>query len=764
MAVNAKFQADFASFQAAVQKAEVSLKSFESGAGSVEKALNRMTNGFTGVKVIQDANLTAAAIDRIGGASKLTESEQRRVNSAVTEALAKYAALGQQAPKHLQDLAQATTHVEKQTSLAGKAANILQSSFSQFTAANLAASAIQSLTSEVGRFVQQGSQLGGLRTSFDRLSASAKVNSAEMLEALEHGTRGMVANFDLMQSANKAMLLGLPVTAESMGELATAATALGKAMGLDATQSLNDLITALGRSSPLILDNLGLTVKVGDANEVYARKLGKTVEQMTGAEKRMAFYEAAMEAARLKTAQLGEQTKTLGEIATTVWTKFGNVISDTASTINVGLGGAVSSMGRFAEFMENVVKVGPAMAVQLSRARVEIEGLKKAQKADVNLPLLNPPKPADIAAVKEAAKAVRELKDASAELVERGLRREAEEQRKVMQAELQRFPILRQFVEEHRRQLMLVLPPTQDWAKANEQTTQTLLAMVGAGMRLPAVTEKQAKAFTTVKEETLNWEKELSSLARTMTDLAQTTGSSFVNALASIVNGFSVGFKSIELFKGGMDQLTSGKGLSSILSGFTGIIGGISGLISAAQVAINIGKALFNIFDRDKGRDMVEDFAKSLGGFDQLHAMLNKLGEEGERLWIKLTQGVGRNNKEQAAAAIEEVRRALEALEKTARSVPTDIDIDVGLTYHRGTPEFEEVPEFAGGSGGFRNFGSGTLAMLHGTEAVVRPQDLAGSGMVVNVYGSVTSERDLALTISRHLDDHYRLTNKVRAA
>ena len=56
-------------------------------------------------------------------------------------------------------------------------------------------------------------------------------------------------------------------------------------MGQDATKSLDDLITALGRSSPMILDNLGLSVKLGEANEKYAQKLGKTAGKDKKAQK-----------------------------------------------------------------------------------------------------------------------------------------------------------------------------------------------------------------------------------------------------------------------------------------------------------------------------------------------------------------------------------------------------------------------------------------------------------------------------------------------
>src|SRR5690606_4055055 len=246
------------------------------------------------------------------------------------------------------------------------AAGFLKTTFAQFTLAGLATTAIQKLTAGVGEFIDIGTKLPAVETSFVRMAVAAEQNANAMLAAMTEGTLGMVSNYDLMLSANKAFLLGLPATTDSMGELAKTATVLGRAMGKDATSSLNDLITALGRSSPLILDNLGLTVKVGEANEAYAEKLGKTSSQLTDAEKKLAFYEAAMEAARKKTAELGDQTLTLGEIATKAWTQIGNVIASSAATVNVGLGAVLSDGRQFLQFLQDTVTHGVSAATQLA--------------------------------------------------------------------------------------------------------------------------------------------------------------------------------------------------------------------------------------------------------------------------------------------------------------------------------------------------------------------------------------------------------------
>jgi len=385
MALSATFTANFASFYDAVDKADAKLKDFGTGADKVSGRLNTLANQFSGQKIVQEATIMAKAVETIGGVAKLTDAELRRVGATATEAAEKMTRLGQTVPPGIQKIADAAKaaadktkaladevkHAGEQTGFFETKAIAMGTALGSF-AGGLATQAMQKLGQEVGVFIERGAKLPAIEGSFKRLAEGVKLNADQMVASMQVGTSHLVADFDLMQSANKAMLLGLPVTEQGMGDLAKTATILGRAMGQDATKSLDDLITALGRSSPMILDNLGLTVKVGEANEAYARKLGLAVDQLNPAQQKMAFYEAAMEAARKKTAELGEQSLTLGEIVVSVWTRIGNAVTRQASEMNIGLGRAMSSWKEFGDFLQVAAAQGVNAAIKFEAERTRV--------------------------------------------------------------------------------------------------------------------------------------------------------------------------------------------------------------------------------------------------------------------------------------------------------------------------------------------------------------------------------------------------------
>ena len=315
--------------------------------------MGRLAASLSGEKLSQNAHNMVAAVNQIGGASKLTQREQARVNTTLTKAIEKYHVMGKEAPASMVALARATQGAHVPTEGLSTKMVALGSFIGTMAAkavaalGRLALNGIKALASGISDLVMEGPRLAALEHSFQTLAATLGESGEAMLGEMRAGTQGLVSDLDLMTAANKAVLLGLPVTAAEMGDLSQTATVLGRAMGLGPTQAFDNLITALGRSSPLILDNLGLSVKVGEANTVYAAALGKTVDELTDAERKTAFYNAAMEAARAKVLAIGEANNSLGDsLARTGvwWENFKNDLSIAIARSPV-LGAALDEIG-----------------------------------------------------------------------------------------------------------------------------------------------------------------------------------------------------------------------------------------------------------------------------------------------------------------------------------------------------------------------------------------------------------------------------------
>lgn len=151
----------------------------------------------------------------------------------------------------------------------------------------------------------RGSTVKGVKDSFDRLAASVGDTGESILKVTGKATKGLISDMDIMASVNKGILLGLPLTSGEMGTLAQTAIVLGKAMKVGPNQAMDDLITGLGRGSPLILDNLGITIDSAKAYEEYGRSIGKSGDKLTDAEKKLAVYRSATVAAAAKVEELG---------------------------------------------------------------------------------------------------------------------------------------------------------------------------------------------------------------------------------------------------------------------------------------------------------------------------------------------------------------------------------------------------------------------------------------------------------------------------
>ena len=190
------------------------------------------------------------------------------------------------------------------------------------------------LVRNIGQFGQEALKAGAdaevMMKSFDALR-KASGNMDTTIGSLREATGGLVSDVQLATAANQFMNLNLPTG--GMEDMWAAAQKLGRAMGMDAASSIRDFNTAVGRASPLILDNFGISLSAAEAQREYAASIGKTAAELTESEKKVAFQTIAIEKLMEKASVLGDNTSAAGD----AWARFGATMDNFKASVGQAL-------------------------------------------------------------------------------------------------------------------------------------------------------------------------------------------------------------------------------------------------------------------------------------------------------------------------------------------------------------------------------------------------------------------------------------------
>lgn len=207
---------------------------------------------------------------------------------------------------------------------------------------------------------EQGAMLTRLETAGDNLAASYGVNMDKILAALNKAAHGTVASSDLMLSANRAMMLGVSTDADRLANLLEVAALRGRAMGLSTTQAFNDIVTGVGRMSPLILDNLGIVVDLERRTKEWAAANGVAVDSVDAATKREILFNGVLE-------EGNRQLKAAGGLlddTATAYERFGAQGENAYNRLKKGAGDFFEPLvGWLADDLEATNKLNDAMAL-----------------------------------------------------------------------------------------------------------------------------------------------------------------------------------------------------------------------------------------------------------------------------------------------------------------------------------------------------------------------------------------------------------------
>lgn len=172
-------------------------------------------------------------------------------------------------------------------------------------------------------------------------------DQAEVLDRLRTAAKNTVSDLDLMTQTNRALFLGAAQTTEELELLIEGGRRLGKAMGRDAKEGFEDLALGIGRQSKLILDNLGIIVKVEEAQDAYAKSVGTTSAALSDQEKQLVFQQAAFDAVRAKMKSLGDEQETTGDKLGRLRSSFSNLTADIGERLIPALGSALDRATAF---------------------------------------------------------------------------------------------------------------------------------------------------------------------------------------------------------------------------------------------------------------------------------------------------------------------------------------------------------------------------------------------------------------------------------
>lgn len=154
------------------------------------------------------------------------------------------------------------------------------------------------------------------------------------IDQARESVHGMASDLELMQGKNRMHVLGIEMSSAQYGEMAGALYKVSKAMGTDFGESLDKVSTMMARQSDRAAVSMGIVVDSKAAYEKYAESVGKTVEELTKAEKQTVFQAEAMAKLKERAADLEPSVTTVTGTVGEYWNMAKNAVTWTLAWAN----------------------------------------------------------------------------------------------------------------------------------------------------------------------------------------------------------------------------------------------------------------------------------------------------------------------------------------------------------------------------------------------------------------------------------------------
>lgn len=174
--------------------------------------------------------------------------------------------------------------------------------------------------------------------AFKNMAESHGASSAKILADLKQVSLGALSTAEIINAAGRAMMMG--IAPERLSDLMQIARVTARQTGQSVSQAFQDIALAVGRQSRMILDNLGIIVDVGKANEAYAEKMKIVGRELTETEKKQAFMNATLSGGQELIKRIGGEGITTAE----AFQQFGSQIKDLKVNLSILLAEGITPL------------------------------------------------------------------------------------------------------------------------------------------------------------------------------------------------------------------------------------------------------------------------------------------------------------------------------------------------------------------------------------------------------------------------------------
>ena len=180
--------------------------------------------------------------------------------------------------------------------------------------------------------LEQAGQMAELGRASDRIAVAFVdqwgSQAPAAMDKLRSASMGAINDMDLQLAANRARMLKVTNDADELAALLQVAQARGRALGISSSQAFDNIVTGIGRVSPLILDNLGILTGGEAAFSAYAASIGKAGQELTDIEKRQALVNLVVGEAQTLTADSTTKHEALTSAKQNLRATIGGLIDD----------------------------------------------------------------------------------------------------------------------------------------------------------------------------------------------------------------------------------------------------------------------------------------------------------------------------------------------------------------------------------------------------------------------------------------------------